>query len=200
MALKRVTAPGTLPLTLAEAKIHVHEEGSDQDDLIQLFIQAAVDHVDGPNGFLGRALIDQTWDYFLEEHPVCAIDLPLPPLIEVIGVFAIAGNGTETEWPAENYRVDNASEPGRIVTATAWPSPTYGSWYATARVRYRAGYVDTQDIPQAAVPFPIRAAILLHVGDLYRTRETSVIGEKLAALPWAAEQLLRPHRFYTSMS
>lgn len=200
MALKLVKPPATDPVTLDEAKAHLRVDFTDDDELIGLYIKAATQFVDGPRGFLGRALIDQTWDYFLEEHPVCAIDLPLPPLIEVIGVFAIAGNGTETEWPAENYRVDNASEPGRIVTATAWPSPTYGSWYATARVRYRAGYVDTQDIPQAAVPFPIRAAILLHVGDLYRTRETSVIGEKLAALPWAAEQLLRPHRFYTSMS
>jgi uncharacterized phiE125 gp8 family phage protein len=316
MALKIVTPPATTPVSLVDAKKHLRVDFPDDDDLIKAYVAAATQYVDGPRGFLGRALIDQTWDYFVDSPPLvgfwdCAspLPLPLPPLIEVVEVYTIDANGAETEWPPENYRVDAASEPARIIPLKGWPTPFYYQYSPRPmmRVRFRAGYLappsdpppdppttfnynyaaqgnqppsgqcnqsqsspeqisfsytdaDSNDntaflsglgegdqisangvtwtvenatfrgsnvlftvapaviappqgvltafsfgaVPAAlttlpAVPAPIKAAILLHVGDLYRTRETTVLGERMLQLPWAAEQLLRPHRFYMSL-
>jgi len=68
-------------------------------------------------------------------------------------------------------------------------------------MRYRAGYVaDAEASPLvAAVPDDIKAAILLSVGTLYAQRETIVIGQAVSALPWSAEQMLRPYRIHTAI-
>jgi uncharacterized phiE125 gp8 family phage protein len=150
MGLKLVTAPAEQPITLAQAKMQCRAtEFTDDDTLIELFIDAAVDFVDGPSGFLGRALIDQTWDYYLDAFPTDSgpIEIPLPPLIEVIGLFYQDGDGVEQEWTSTNYRVDASGEPGKISlgSGVSWPTPiTEGD---AVRIRFRAGYLNQIDSP-----------------------------------------------------
>ncbi len=211
MGLKLVIAPSTSPVSIDEAKAHLREDSDDFNTEIQAFIYAATQFVDGPEGFLGRALIDQTWDYYLDEFPCGpnlfehrrrrqAIEIPLPPLIEVIGVYYLDNSGSEQEFDAGSYTVDDASKPARIVLKSnaCWPTPACEA--NAVRIRFRAGYLDTNSPPQANVPFPIKAAILMYIGDLYLNRENTVVGDAPAKLPWAAEQLLRPHRVILSMA
>ena len=211
MGLKLVTAPATYPVSLAEAKAHVREDSSDFDTQIQAFVYTATQYVDGPKGFLGRALIDQTWDYYLDEFPhglvrhhwryrSQPIEIPLPPLIAVSGVFYLDGNGVEQEFDASNYTVDDTNEPGRVVLKSGKCWPTVACEPNSVRIRFRAGYIDANSPPQANVPYPIKAAILMYVGDLYANRESQIVGDTAAKLPWAAEQLLRPHRVTMSMA
>jgi uncharacterized phiE125 gp8 family phage protein len=204
MGLKLVTAPAEQPITLAQAKMQCRAtEFTDDDTLIELFIDAAVDFVDGPSGFLGRALIDQTWDYYLDAFPTDSgpIEIPLPPLIEVIGLFYQDGDGVEQEWTSTNYRVDASGEPGKISlgSGVSWPTPiTEGD---AVRIRFRAGYLNQIDSPAVeSVPGAIKAALLVHVADLYANRESAIVGQTVAKLPWTAEQLLRRYRFYLGMA
>jgi len=205
VALKLVTAPANEPITLDEAKAHLNVEHDEHDTLIAIYVAAATSYIDGPRGFLGRALIDQTWDFYLDEFPSdctgdLSIELPLPPLIEVVGLFYSDDDGNETQLTADtDFIVDSVSEPARLVPVSSWP--TEGDRPNAVRVRFRAGYIDASVSPaEDAVPFAIKAAELLHVGDLYRNREIQVVGETVAQLPWAAEQLLRPFRFYLSLA
>lgn len=213
MGLQLVTKPANDPVTLVETKAHLRVDFSDDDDMILAFIQAATEYVDGPKGFLGRALIQQTWDLYLDGFPcptfgrlgrrTASIEIPLPPLISVDGVFYLDGSDTEQEINQSSYRVDTSSEPGRIVLTTGASWPSVRQIESSVRVRFTAGYIDASNSPPIDnVPRMIRAAILLHVGDLYANRETMVIGQRAAAvtLPWAAEQLLRPHRVIMSMA
>jgi uncharacterized phiE125 gp8 family phage protein len=206
VGLKLVTAPANDPVSLAEAKAHLRVETNDEDLLIEAFVKAATEHVDGPRGFLGRALVDQTWDYYLDTFPSdCTgdlpIKLPLPPVIEVTGVFYQDSAGVEQTFSAASYTVDTYAEPARIVLTSSGSWPTVNEVANAVRVRFRAGYVDASYSPAVdAVPFSIRAAILLHVGDLYNNRESVVVGQTVATLPWAAEQLLRPHRHYLGLA
>jgi len=57
----RVTAPADRPVTLAEVKNHCRIDHSDDDTLVQSYIDAAVAHVEGWSGVLGRCLVTQTW-------------------------------------------------------------------------------------------------------------------------------------------
>lgn len=218
MGLIRVTAPANAPVSLAQAKAHVRAtDFTDDDTLIGLFIEAATDHVDGPEGFLGRALIDQTWDYYLDAFPAgpagsaraapnraasapaasaSIIKLPLPPLIEVEGVFWTDGAGAEQTLDPASYLVDTAGSAGRIALLTPGAWPTARAVANAVRIRFRAGYIDASDSPVAdAVPGAIRAAILLIVGDLYANRENVVVGATVATLPGPVENLLRRYRF-----
>jgi len=203
MGLKLVTAPATKPITLAQAKMQCRAtEFTDDDDLIGLFMEAAVDFADGPSGFLGRALIDQTWDYYLDAFPASGpIEIPLPPLIEVVGLFYQDGDGIEQEWTSTNYVVASSGNPGKVSlgSGVSWPTPIVES--EAVRIRFRAGYLDQGVSPAVAnVPGAIKAALLIHVADLYANRESAIVGQTVAKLPWSAEQLLRRYRFYLGMA
>jgi uncharacterized phiE125 gp8 family phage protein len=200
VALRLVTAPANDPVTLTEAKAHLDVEHSDHDTLIAALVDAAVSMVDGPKGFTGRAIISQTWDYYLDAFPDCnaeAIELPLPPCISVTGVYYTDAAGVEQTWDAASYHADLYSEPARILPAAggSWPTPDDERPNAV-RIRFTAGYVTNDSPPTDNQPAAIKAAILLIVGDLYRSRETAVIGQTVSKLPWTAEMVLQPYRFH----
>lgn len=197
MALKLITAPAEYPVTLEMAKEHLRVIDDDDEALIEMLLGAATRNAER---FLGRALIDQTWELVLDGFPTefDEIKIPLPPLIEVVSVAYDDEDGNEQTLSASVYTVDNASEPGWI-TSESWPSTFDG--INAVRIRFRAGYIDTTISPEAQnVPFDIRAAVLLSLGSLYEHRETVVIGQTATALPWGAEQLLRMHRIDLSMA
>jgi len=198
MALKLIEAPTDEGVTLAEAKAQLTIEENDWDTLIQAILDAAVSHVDGPRGFLGRALSPQTWDLYLDTFPVSGvIEAPLPPLISVEGVYYRDSEGVEQEVSADLFIVDDASEPARIVlkTGSSWPTPDTDA--NAVRVRFTAGYqVNGSSPPEADWPKAIKQAVLLLVGTMFANRETVVIGETVAEIPFAAEHLLRPFRVH----
>lgn len=215
MGLRLVSAAASDPVSLAEAKLHLRVDTSEDDTLIEALISAAVDFA---TRFLGRALVDQTWDLYLDSfpHDPCSglfsisrhwrtayrddsIHIPLPPLIEVLGVYYLDSAGIEQTFSPASYVVDAYSDPGRIVLTTsgAWPAPKDVA--NAVRVRFRAGYIDTSVSPaEASVPAAIKAAILLTVGDLYANREETVAGV-INRASFTVERLLRPYRFDLSV-
>jgi len=192
MGLKLISPPATTPVSLALAKAQVRVVNTASDELLSLHLEAATDRVER---WLGRALIDQTWDLFLDEFPAAdaVIEIPRPPLIEVEGVFYLDGDGAEQEM-TEGFVVDAESAPARIaLSTTSWP--TAQAVANAVRVRYRAGYLDLTVSPaEANVPAAIRAGVLLYVGDLYEHRATLVVGDQPAKLPGYCEDMLRAYR------
>lgn len=206
MGLKLVTPAADDPVSLEQAKLHLREDSDDFNDQIEAFIEAATDMAEG---FQGRALVDQTWDLYLDQWPcavweglrrVYAIKIPKPPLIEVEGVFTLDSSGAEQPLDAALYTVDTANEPGRIVLKSgSWP--TLPDLPNAVRVRFRAGYLDQTVSPAVEnVPQATKAAILIIVGDLFANRESVVIGQTVAKVPYAADVLLRRHKFDLSLA
>lgn len=201
MASRIVLQPETEPVTLVQAKAHVRVTSTASDSLITTFIKAARRAAER---FTGRALIDQTWDVFLDEFPEDEIELPKPPLIVVEGVFYRDADGVEQELSTDDYVVANADDEhlsGRVVLAATASWPTIQERPNAVRVRLRAGYLDATTSPaEAAVPEDIQTAILLHVGHLYAHRETVVVGETVSELPMGTRELLRPYRVLLGMA
>lgn len=198
MALRLITAPATYPVTLTEVKSHLRVDHTDDDTLIQLYINAVTAHVDGKDGFLGRALIDQTWELVLDTFPDNEIKIPLPPLIEVLSVRYDDTAGVQQTISSLTYTVDNVSEPGWVVPASTWPATFDG--INAVRIQFRAGYLDASSPPVANVPNDIKSAMLLMIGTLYAQRESVVVGEAAVEVPWAADVLLRRKRVEVSMA
>jgi uncharacterized phiE125 gp8 family phage protein len=212
MTLTLVTAPPVEPVSLAEAGDHLRltPEGSpasyediDEADLVSALITAARQHIDGKDGWLGRALVPQTWDLTLDRfpcatrfNPFAAIRVPLPPLISVGSVKYTDPAGDEQTLATSAYLVDSATEPARImpVYGTVWPSIRYEANAVT--VRFTAGYDSGSPVDASAVPETIKRAMLLLIGHLFENRETTIIGATVASMPFAVDALLAPYRVW----
>jgi uncharacterized phiE125 gp8 family phage protein len=167
MSLKQITAPSTNPVDSATVKLHLRVIGTTEDTLIDLYTLAAVSALDGPDGLIGRALMTQTWDFALDSFPSTEIKIPLPPLQSVTSIKYLDTSGVEQTLSSARYYVDTASMPGWVVVdADGWPE-TYDSANAVT-IRFVAGYASA-----ALVPAALRAALLLHIGDLFENRQNS---------------------------
>lgn len=193
MGYKLVTAPSSVVISLEEAKQHLRVDHSDEDDLIEAYTEAATGAVEQESG---RALVDQTWDLYLDAMPDSAddpIEIAKPPLLEILGVFYRDSAGDEQEFAAASYNIDDTSIPARIVAVSAWP--TAKEMINAVRVRFRAGYVDTSSSPAVGeVVGALRQAILMTLSHLYHNRESVVIGVSAVELPRGAMWLIEKHR------
>jgi uncharacterized phiE125 gp8 family phage protein len=201
MYLKLITAVATEPVTLEEARLHLRLDASGSpathadDAIVSALITAARQHIDGRDGWLGRALATQTWEMVLDGFPCHEMVVPLPPLQEVVSITYVDGDGEEqTLTEGDDFRVIGDREP-------AWIVPVYnGTWPTTrcqedaVRVRFTTGYGDTSSPPVTpALPMPIKQAMLLLIGHWYEHRE-EVIAGNMMELPVAVNSLLAPYR------
>lgn len=203
MALTRLSAPLGEPLTLTEVKSHLRVDHTEDDALIAIYIQAAREFCDGPGGFLGRALVQQTWRLSLDGFPDAEIRIPLPPLKSISAIRYDDTSGDEQIVSSLNFYVDAASEPGWVVpvSGVAWPTTLEG--VNTVRVDFIAGYDPGTNSPidyGLNIPFNIKAAMLLMIGNMYANREDNVVGVISTRLPNGAEYLLRRHKIDLSMA
>lgn len=195
MRLQLVTAPTMAPITLEEAReqCRVVALGSPAesplDNQLNRYIAAAVAHIDGAFGYLGRALVSQTWELKLDSFPA-EIELPLPPFQTVDLLTYIDTDGNLVTLSANSpliYQVlTDERRRARIV-------PVYGEEWPSARVepgsvtvRFTCGWRHDES-PQEVVPESIRNALLLMVEDFFDGKES----RKSA---WQA--LLAPYRIY----
>lgn len=122
------------------------------------------------------------------------IYLPNAPLIQVTSVEYVDQDGTTQTLAPSAYKVDNISQPARLVPAygTTWPG-TRNEINAVI-VTYQCGYGETA----TAVPQPIRQWMYLRIGALYENRESDVILQRgsLESLPFV-DGLLTPYRVLT---
>jgi uncharacterized phiE125 gp8 family phage protein len=124
------------------------------------------------------------------------IELPFGPVIEVqvVDPDGISSSSTSDDpLPVDSYRLDDFSSPNRLIPVAGWPAG------GPIRIRYLAGYGEDSDNDGVAVPYAIRAAILLMLGHLYANREAST-DKAMAELPFGVEALLRPYRVRLGMA
>lgn len=82
-----VTPPASKPVTLADAKEHMHVDHDDDDAVISGYIDSAVSYLDAQTGILGRAIMPQTWRV---SAPAGEVVLPMP---DVTAASVDYGNG-----------------------------------------------------------------------------------------------------------
>jgi uncharacterized phiE125 gp8 family phage protein len=165
---------------------------SAEDEYIEGLITVARDIV---QDHTGRRLINQTWNYYIDEWP-CKdnIKLPYAPLVSVSSIKYTDCNGTVYTLSTDEYIVDTNSEPGRIVLPYDgnWPSVTLYP-VNPINIEYVSGYGTSTNVPKT-----IKQAMKLIVGDLYENRENSrdtKYGE-LKEIPLAARRLLANKRVW----
>jgi uncharacterized phiE125 gp8 family phage protein len=178
MPLKLITPRTLQPVTLAEAKLHLRVDTSDDDALITALIIAATDDAEA---LMQRAVLPQTWkltlDSFGGASSWACIELQRPTVIAVTSVYYNqASDGVLTLLDPSAYQLAAASD------YTARLLPAYGTYWPDLRdqaeavqVTFTAGYADA-----AAVPELIKAWIKLRVAALYENRSAWTGGMKEA--------------------
>ena len=188
-SVTRATGPAVEPLTVAEAKLHLRVDISDDDAYIGTLITAAREWVEA---YLDRTLITTQLILRAAEFPTEELELPRPPLVAsgtataVVITYTLADTTTATLSTAL-YRVDRTSTPGNVapIINGTWPSDVIEDANAVA-VTYWAGYGPTS----ASVPATIRHACLMLIGHWYERRSAVLTGTISKPLEFAVESLL----------
>lgn len=195
MALRLLSAPSGEIVTLQEAKKHCRAEHfTDDDTYLQALIDVATANIDGPEGWLGRAIRQQELELTTNRFPDATdvgrpgpVKLPMPTLISVDAVTYTATDGTTAT--ITDFREFGVGAPygGYILPAlsSSWPSVLGDA--GSVRIAFTAGY--------ETIPKSIKHAILLMVSGYYENRE-SVTDAKLIDMPMGVSALLSPHRVW----
>lgn len=183
-ARTRLVAPTAPIVTLAELYEHLHldTEGSPpthpEDVTLALRVQAATDEIDAGDGWLGRALLPQTWriryDSFpcsTTENPEALLRLPFPPLISV---DLVRYRNTAGDFVTMTADTDYVVREGDPVAALA--PPYLGTWPVTAdtgdavEVTITCGY-DGDASPANPLPALVKQFVLVLAGTMFNSRE-----------------------------
>ena len=186
LAPVRTVPPATEPVTLAQAKAHLRVTSDAENTLIAALVSAAVSHLDGWSGILGRCLITQTWRQDFDGFG--CMKLPFPNVASAVVAYTDE-NGTSQTLAGSNYHIINGVRGSSIVLSDGGSFPGTASKPDAVRVTFVAGYGDA-----AAVPDGLKAAILLHIGHLFENRAAVEVGATPTVLPLAYEALIAPHR------
>jgi uncharacterized phiE125 gp8 family phage protein len=198
MKLVLKTGPAVECITKAEAKIHLRlaidaagaAAYTTEDDLLDRLIATARIQTEQE---IGRRLITQTWEYYLDEWPSGDIVIPYPTLQSAAITYRLEDD-TGYDNTFTDFDTDTASEPGRLILQPdeSWPT---GTLYTDRpiKITYDAGYGDdADDVPEA-----IRQAMLLKVSDLYENRGEVVMGVAVNYIRNAIDSLLRSYRIFS---
>ncbi|MDR7034498.1 hypothetical protein [Mesorhizobium sp. BE184] len=127
----------------------------ESDAAVDALIQAVTEDIDGPGGWLGRALGPQTLELSLDCWPGC-VKLPYGPVINVERFTYVDPDGIEHDVAEGDYW----SHDGQV---GGWIAPALSSLPAPIKITYQAGYNGEHTGP---VPERARQAIILSVQHL----------------------------------
>lgn len=153
-------------VSLAEAKIHLRVDGTDEDALVGIYINAA------------------------ELAAVKALDRGVYADDAALTAAKAAAPAALTAATAAYTAAVTAADAMTDATEQAAALQVAETAYMRAQVAYR------QAFDGIVVNDTIKAAVLLGVGHLYAHREDVVVGASVAALPHGADCLLQPFKVY----
>jgi len=222
MPSKLLTPPSVEPISLTEAKAHLRVDIDDDNSLIQGLISSVrqqaeqicrrafinqqwlvtLDQFPSPSMNVGSAnWYGPQWGDSPGPLTVLSPDgrtnyeiyLPYSPLISVDSIQYIDQDGVQQTLDPSLYKVDDVSEPARILPAygTTWPA-TRNEINAIA-ITLTAGWASPSAVPQ-----PIKSWMYLRIGAMYENRESDIVLQRgtVDSMPFV-DQLLAPYRLIT---
>lgn len=193
MGRSLVSGPTEEPITLEAAKLHLREDGSEQDALIQSLIVAVRRHAEEVTG---RRLMTQDWKETLDRFPYCtsinrfaAIRLGLSPVQSVVSIRYTDSAGVDTLLSTDVYALRADRQPPEVALKFGQTWPATRDEPDAVRVTVRVGYGSEP----SSVEDGIRTAMLIHLSAMYEQREGVITGTIVADNP-LVEQLYGPYK------
>jgi uncharacterized phiE125 gp8 family phage protein len=166
------TAPAVEPLTVTEVARHVRVDVSDPDENTYLngLITVAREQAEM---ITWRKLVTQTWYGYLQDWPSGDyIELPFGSLQTVTAIKYTDEDGDQSTWDSAEYIVGSDYQKGRVTLADGYVWPNDDLYPSNPiEIEFVCGYGLAAD-----VPWKIKHAMKLMIGELYENRETAVVG------------------------
>jgi uncharacterized phiE125 gp8 family phage protein len=167
----RTTPPATEPVSLAEAKLFLRVDNTDEDTLITELITVARRAAEE---YIGKSLITQSWKIAYDEYVDECVNLPHGPVQSITSVKRFDRDDTETTIASSVYYL--TAKKNMLIFDTAQLGHRI-------EIIYQAGYSNASDVPE-----PIKQGILSHIAGMYDGREEA------ATMAAAAITLYQPYR------
>jgi uncharacterized phiE125 gp8 family phage protein len=161
----RVTPPAVSPVTLADAKAHMRVSFADDDALIGALLQAAVDHVDGWSGILGRCLINQDWSVSFGAWGGRVLRLAFPDVSAAEVTYRDSDGAEQTVDPAL-YAIKEDNQSAYLFLSADFERPILFDRPDAVTVTFAAGYASVTEVPAIH-----KQAIRLLVGYYFENRD-----------------------------
>lgn len=176
-----LAGPAVEPVSLAEAKLFLRLDETDEDELVAALIVAARTFVERATGL---ALLEQSCRWRVDAPGpagVRDIALPLSPALAVMAVRSLPVGSPPVPLDPALYRLDATRDPPRLVLEEPAAGP----------VEVDASYGFGPDA--AAVPAPIRLAIRMLVARSFENRGDRPTPDE-GGIPEDVRALLAPYR------
>ncbi len=161
---KLLEAPNIQPVDLSEVKKHLAVSHTGDDELIQTYLDAALEFVEFQTG---RKLISQIWQLISDSWKEVETVLPFGNLQSVISVSYKDPDGVSQTISTDYYVASGiGTDEGQIVFLSGFSTP---SLYEVEPiiVEFECGYPSVETVPDS-----LKAAIKLKVSELYEDADT----------------------------
>lgn len=160
-----ITPPTVPPIHVADIRHHLREDLTENDNLIQIYLDEAVATMELETE---RQLVAARFEHQRDCFPYCVMELPVAPAIQVISIKYVDTAGTLQTMPSTDYSVDVSSFRARIIPAygKTWPVPRQQP--AAVRVVFDAGYVAPFFVDDATNRIAVSGWKAMVVGDTVR--------------------------------
>lgn len=192
-----------MPVSLAEAKVQLAVDvvNTEHDAMILGFIAAAVDHLDGWTGIMGRALVEQTWRQDFDSFSDC-MRFALAPVISITSITHRNAAGQISTVTSSDYTLLVDALGSYVEFKSDFVRPSDLNETKPISLTYLAGYPTTPEVPEdgetpaipavSNIPPAIKAAILIHVRLMY---DAYRLGADAGPIPTGAiDALITPFR------
>lgn len=182
---KLVTAPGSEPITLDEAKAYLRVDDSTEDTLISALITAARRKFE--NDTL-HYLLPQTWELYLnrDEITIEPISINKSDITAISSVKYYDSSNTQQTLSTSDYQTAIQGKPSSIQIITM---PTIYDRLEAMVIRFTLGYANA-----GAVPEDIKLAIKLLLATWYENRQTVVTGTQVNDIPMTYQFIMETYR------
>ena len=168
-------------VSLADAKMQLRVDDTNEDSLITSLILAATQHA---QSYCNRLFINTTVTAYMDKFPDTPILLKNGQVSALTSIKYFSTLDTELTWATTEYEYDIKSIPARVAAKSTKSYPTVAEKMNAISLVYQVGWADASQVPEA-----IKHALYLIIGRLYNEREDSVF-----RLPTASQNLLNSYR------
>ncbi|CAL7959444.1 conserved hypothetical protein [Alphaproteobacteria bacterium] len=149
---KYTKGPAPMSFTLKEIKAFLKIDYGDEDELLHILLEAATDKLER---YIGKAIIEQEWTASYSEIMDYCIDLPVVPVLSIVGIQLTDVCQSTREFPKELYFLE-----GNRVHFSSIP------YCFIMKIKYRVGMAQDRKM----VPSVVKCALLEIIGNLYKNR------------------------------
>lgn len=197
--LKLVTRDEDDVMPLAELKLHLRIDTSDDDDLIRSYLAAAVDTVERETS---RILQPNVYEWRLDCWPLGGVTLPLPvgPVRDVLTVTYVDSDGEEQTVTNDYWDWEPSDAGGDFWFSADFSFPELGRALGGVRIGFEAGHdthAGTGSSGDASLLIPrlAKPCLMGMVAHWYQNRETAA-DKALSDIPLGSTRLIQRLRIY----